>query len=242
MSFVSIPALIGPMLGPVVGGFIVGYFHWRMIFFVNLPIGLLGLYLVYRHLPDYREREVDPLDVTGLVLFGSGIGAALVRAGGLRRAHARPPRRSSASWLSPSSFSPSTSGTPSAIPHPLLRLDLFRIRTFRSAVARQLHHAPRRGRHAVSSPAALPGRPRVLAGPVRAAHDAAVARGDGPQDDHADHPDALRLPRPCCSATRFSSGCHDRALRDDRPRHAPVGHRAPGVLLRLLRRRSSTRA
>src|SRR3954452_4626630 len=48
MSFVSIPALVGPMLGPVVGGFIVGYFHWRVIFFVNIPIGLVGLRLVSR--------------------------------------------------------------------------------------------------------------------------------------------------------------------------------------------------
>src|ERR1700722_16597624 len=54
MSFVALPALIGPMLGPVAGGFIVGTMHWRMIFFLNLPIGILGLYLVYRHLPDYR--------------------------------------------------------------------------------------------------------------------------------------------------------------------------------------------
>jgi EmrB/QacA subfamily drug resistance transporter len=72
MSFVAIPALIGPMLGPLAGGFIVGYFHWRLIFFVNIPIGLAGLYMVYLHLPDYRERT-NPLDVAGLVLFGSGI-------------------------------------------------------------------------------------------------------------------------------------------------------------------------
>src|SRR5271156_95555 len=45
MSFVAIPALVGPMLGPLAGGLITGYFHWRMIFFVNLPIGILGLYL-----------------------------------------------------------------------------------------------------------------------------------------------------------------------------------------------------
>ena len=43
MSFVAIPALVGPMLGPVVGGLIVRYFHWRAIFFLNLPIGLYGL-------------------------------------------------------------------------------------------------------------------------------------------------------------------------------------------------------
>ena len=57
MSFVAIPSLIGPMLGPLVGGLIVGFLHWRMVFFVNLPIGLAGLYIVYRHLPDYRAER-----------------------------------------------------------------------------------------------------------------------------------------------------------------------------------------
>src|ERR1700674_1897950 len=65
MSFVSIPALIAPMLGPIAGGLIVGYLHWRVIFFVNLPIGLAGLILVHLHLPDYREEQTPPLDVTG---------------------------------------------------------------------------------------------------------------------------------------------------------------------------------
>src|ERR1700678_960015 len=70
MSFVAIPALIGPMLGPIAGGLIVGYFHWRVIFFVNVPIGLVGLYMVYLHLPDYREKVTHPLDIIGLILFG----------------------------------------------------------------------------------------------------------------------------------------------------------------------------
>jgi MFS family permease len=74
MSFVAIPALIGPMLGPIAGGLIVGYLHWRFIFFVNIPIGLAGLLMVYLHLPDYREKKTPPLDIVGLVLFGSGIG------------------------------------------------------------------------------------------------------------------------------------------------------------------------
>jgi EmrB/QacA subfamily drug resistance transporter len=73
MSFVAIPALIGPMLGPVAGGTIVGFLHWRVIFFLNLPIGLAGLLLVYLHLPDYRSQHTPPLDVVGLIMFGSGI-------------------------------------------------------------------------------------------------------------------------------------------------------------------------
>ena len=74
MSFVSIPALIGPMLGPIAGGLIVRYLHWRFIFFVNIPIGIAGLLMVYLHLPDYREAKTPPLDSVGLILFGSGIG------------------------------------------------------------------------------------------------------------------------------------------------------------------------
>ncbi len=73
MSFVSIPTLIAPMLGPLAGGLIVDYLHWRVIFFLNIPIGLIGLVLVYLNLPDYREKAKKPLDITGLILFGSGI-------------------------------------------------------------------------------------------------------------------------------------------------------------------------
>lgn len=73
LSFLSIPSLIGPMLGPIAGGVIVGFFHWRMIFFLNIPIGILGLYLVWCHLPDYRSEKREPLDLIGLILFSSGI-------------------------------------------------------------------------------------------------------------------------------------------------------------------------
>ena len=73
MSFVAIPALIGPMIGPVAGGAIVHWLHWSVVFFLNIPVGILGLYLVLRLLPDYREAETHPLDFVGLVLFGSGI-------------------------------------------------------------------------------------------------------------------------------------------------------------------------
>ena len=65
--------LTAPMLGPLAGGLIVDYLHWRFVFFLNLPIGLAGLVLVYTHLPDYREPSVKPLDIVGLILFGSGV-------------------------------------------------------------------------------------------------------------------------------------------------------------------------
>jgi len=72
-NYVAIPALIGPLLGPLAGGFIVDYLHWRMIFFINLPMGLLGLWLSFHFMPDYRAERSDPLDFRGLVLFGSGV-------------------------------------------------------------------------------------------------------------------------------------------------------------------------
>jgi EmrB/QacA subfamily drug resistance transporter len=73
MSFVAVPSLVAPMLGPLLGGLIVHYLHWRVIFFVNIPIGLVGMVFVYFKLPNYADAHPDPLDVVGLILFGSGI-------------------------------------------------------------------------------------------------------------------------------------------------------------------------
>jgi EmrB/QacA subfamily drug resistance transporter len=133
MSFVAIPGLIGPMLGPIAGGLIVGYFHWRLIFFVNIPIGLVGLYMVYRHLPDYRERT-DPLDVTGLLLFGSGIALlsyVLEVFGEHTLSAAAVLGLLCLSVLLLAGYGFHASRTQ----FPMLRLALFRIRTFRAAVA-----------------------------------------------------------------------------------------------------------
>ncbi len=61
------------MLGPVTGGLIVSALNWRFIFFVNIPIGLAGLYLIGRYLPDYRDESRRRFDTAGFVLFGGGI-------------------------------------------------------------------------------------------------------------------------------------------------------------------------
>ena len=73
MNYVVIPALIGPLLGPFVGGLIVHWLHWRVIFFLNLPFGLAGLWLVRRYMPDFRDDHAPPLDRLGFLLFGTGI-------------------------------------------------------------------------------------------------------------------------------------------------------------------------
>jgi EmrB/QacA subfamily drug resistance transporter len=134
MSFVSIPALVAPMLGPIAGGLIVGYLHWRVIFFLNIPIGIAGLILVYLHLPDYKAEKTTPLDVVGLILFGSGVALlsyvleifgehslSALEMGGLVAV--------SAALLAGYALHART------LAFPLLELDLFRIRTFRAAVS-----------------------------------------------------------------------------------------------------------
>jgi EmrB/QacA subfamily drug resistance transporter len=134
MSFVAIPGLIGPMLGPVAGGFIVGYFHWRMIFFINLPVGLLGLYFVYRHLPDYRQENPPPLDLVGLILFGLGIGllAYVLEVFGEHTLG----DGTLLALLAVSAICLVAYGMRAGrIKFPLLRLTLFGIRTFRASVS-----------------------------------------------------------------------------------------------------------
>ena len=137
MSFVAIPGLVGPMVGPVIGGAIIGYFHWSVIFFVNIPIGLVGLVLVYRHLPNYREKRNYRLDIVGLVLFGSGIAllSYVLEVFGETTLSSREMLgllAISAALLA--AYGLHTKRTP----HPLLRLKLLGIRTFRVAVSGNL--------------------------------------------------------------------------------------------------------
>jgi MFS family permease len=60
MNFMVIPALMGPLLGPTVGGLIVHWGSWREMFFVNVPVGLAALVFGLRHMPDYRAESSSP--------------------------------------------------------------------------------------------------------------------------------------------------------------------------------------
>lgn len=74
MAWVTTPALIGPVLGPPVAGFITTYATWHWIFIINVPIGLLGVALATRYIPDVRTEEHERFDAVGMVLAGLGIG------------------------------------------------------------------------------------------------------------------------------------------------------------------------
>lgn len=73
MTYLTVPALIGPVAGPVLGGFIVTYFSWRWIFFINIPMGFLGIVLASIFIDNIREPERPRLDLTGFVLSGLGL-------------------------------------------------------------------------------------------------------------------------------------------------------------------------
>jgi EmrB/QacA subfamily drug resistance transporter len=73
MSYLTIPALIAPIFGPPLGGLIVTFASWHWIFLINVPIGVLGWYLVSRYVRDIRESAQPPLDLVGWWLLGGGM-------------------------------------------------------------------------------------------------------------------------------------------------------------------------
>jgi EmrB/QacA subfamily drug resistance transporter len=73
MAWLTVPALLGPVVGPPVGGFIVTYFDWRWTFFINIPVGLIGILAVTLFIQDFREPPKGAFDLRGLVLTGAAL-------------------------------------------------------------------------------------------------------------------------------------------------------------------------
>jgi EmrB/QacA subfamily drug resistance transporter len=133
MSYLTVPAMLGPVLGPPVGGFIVTYASWPWIFFLNVPIGVLGLVLVSILITDYKEPNTPPLDVAGFALSSvalAGLMAGLETVG----------REGVPTWVTLAFIA---MGLASAFfymrhaarhPHPIIDLLMFRIPTFGIAV------------------------------------------------------------------------------------------------------------
>ncbi|WP_262148880.1 MFS transporter [Chryseobacterium foetidum] len=70
MNFAIVPALIGPVLGPLVGGYMVDYLSWHWIFLINIPIGALGIVLGLKYMPNYNSRDTD-FDLKGFMIFAA---------------------------------------------------------------------------------------------------------------------------------------------------------------------------
>ncbi|MBL8572827.1 MAG: DHA2 family efflux MFS transporter permease subunit [Hyphomicrobiaceae bacterium] len=77
LAYLTVPALIGPVIGPPLGGFITTYFDWRWIFWINLPIGFLGLVLATLYIPNIRIEARQPFDMTGFLLSGTGLALSI---------------------------------------------------------------------------------------------------------------------------------------------------------------------
>ncbi|RYZ76874.1 MAG: DHA2 family efflux MFS transporter permease subunit [Proteobacteria bacterium] len=73
LSFVTIPGLIGPLIGPTLGGYLVEYVSWHWIFLINLPIGIIGVIATYFAMPDLKAPRVAPFDLTGFIQLSLGM-------------------------------------------------------------------------------------------------------------------------------------------------------------------------
>jgi EmrB/QacA subfamily drug resistance transporter len=134
MSWVVVPALIGPAVGPLLGGFIATYWSWRWIFLINLPIGVLGLCLALRFIGPITSPTVRRPDIAGFLLLGLGLGAFAFGIDNLGRGLLP-------AWLVVTGFVVAAVTLALYVRHallsrhPALDLRLLRIPTFRIAVA-----------------------------------------------------------------------------------------------------------
>jgi EmrB/QacA subfamily drug resistance transporter len=132
LSWLTIPALVGPVVGPPLGGFITTYFDWRWIFLINLPMGVLGIVLAKRFIPDIRE-EPTPLDWRGFLLAGFGLAAAMFGFSTLGRHLVSTPVAGAALVVGVAALCGYVWHARHH-PKPLLDLGLFRLPTYRAGV------------------------------------------------------------------------------------------------------------
>ena len=134
LNYLTIPALMGPVIGPALGGAITLYFHWRWIFIINVPIGLLGLVLVLRHIPNLVEPTVPPFDWRGFALCGIGLSVLMLGLSALG-GHLLPTAVTVGSIVAGAVILLVYVGHARRTPHPSLDLRMFRVPTFFNGVA-----------------------------------------------------------------------------------------------------------
>jgi EmrB/QacA subfamily drug resistance transporter len=133
MSLVTIPALVGPICGPPLGGFITTYASWHWIFIINVPIGLIGLVMASRYIPDVQAEPPAPFDFRGFILSGLGIG-------GLAFGLSVMGLEFLPTWVVATLLGVGTVATIAYIFHarrtaaPILDLSLFKLPTFRASI------------------------------------------------------------------------------------------------------------
>jgi EmrB/QacA subfamily drug resistance transporter len=133
LSILTMPALLGPVIGPVLGGAIVTFADWRWIFFINLPIAVVGLVLVLRHVPRVAGQEVAPIDWPGVALTGLGLAALIFGFENLGR-DVLPPLLVAGLFALGLGLLWAYVRYARGNPHAILDTSLFRVGTFRASV------------------------------------------------------------------------------------------------------------
>jgi EmrB/QacA subfamily drug resistance transporter len=133
MMYLTFPALIGPVIGPPLGGFLATYVSWRWIFWINIPIGILGIFLVTRFIEDIREPETRPFDGAGFALTAIGFTGLMFGFEALGR-NTLPDFVVAALLIVGAASIAGYVRYARRNPHPIIDLSLLRIPTFRSGV------------------------------------------------------------------------------------------------------------
>jgi EmrB/QacA subfamily drug resistance transporter len=133
LAWLTVPALIGPVIGPPLGGFITTYFHWRWIFWINIPISVLGVVLATIYIPDVREEDTPPLDLLGFALIGVALSCLIFGFSAAGRGVIAAPLDAGLIALGFVSLAAYVRHALSA-PHPILDVRLLKLPTFRASV------------------------------------------------------------------------------------------------------------
>jgi MFS family permease len=133
MSVVTMPALLGPVVGPVLGGAIVTFVSWRWIFFLNLPIAVAGVALVRAFVPSVKAQAVSPIDWPGILLTGFGLAGLIFGFETLGR-DAMPPLAVAGLFAGGLACLGLYWAHARNNPHAIIDLSIFRIPTFKASV------------------------------------------------------------------------------------------------------------
>jgi EmrB/QacA subfamily drug resistance transporter len=133
MSVLTMPALVGPVIGPILGGTIVTFFNWRWIFYINLPVAVVGVALVRAFVPNVKEQEVSPLDWWGIALTGAGLAALIFGFENLGR-NLMPPGEIAGLFAAAALCLGLYWRHARGNPHAIIDLSIFRVQTFQTGV------------------------------------------------------------------------------------------------------------